>query len=66
MAWRGRPETPCRIVVREIIVRGVLDEECSDVCPSSALVVRDGRVETDPSKCLVCLVCMALCGPAGW
>ena len=38
-------------------------DECNDVCPVGALVVTGDGVKTEPSKCLVCLACMALCGP---
>ncbi|HIQ23680.1 MAG TPA: hypothetical protein EYH50_01365 [Pyrodictium delaneyi] len=65
MAWRRKPEKPCSIVARVIEVYGELDpDECDDVCPTGALRFEGGRVVTEPSLCLVCLSCMALCGPS--
>ena len=65
MAWRRKPEKPCRIVAKSIEVLGELSpEECSDACPTGAIRFEAGRIVTEPGKCLVCLACMALCGPS--
>ena len=54
----------CRIVVKGIQVLDTLDpKECGDVCPSDALKVEPTGVKVNPSLCLACLACMALCGP---
>lgn len=54
----------CSIVAKDIKILKQLDpDECSDVCPVEALIVTNDGVETEPSRCLVCLACMALCGP---
>ena len=61
---RPRPSTPCRVYAAEIVVADRLDPGCSDACPTGALrVAEDGTVETQPELCLVCLACMAVCGP---
>ncbi|MET1128485.1 MAG: hypothetical protein ABWW70_04125 [Thermoproteota archaeon] len=66
---RKLEDAGCRIVPLEVVV---LDRqklsECKDPCPFGALeVVRsdsgDVEVKVDVSKCTVCIVCMALCGP---
>jgi len=54
----------CSIVAKDIKILKKLDPgECSNVCPVEALVVTNDGVKVEPSKCLVCLACMALCGP---
>ncbi len=54
----------CLIVAREIRILRPLDpDECDNVCPVDAIRISRDGVETDPSKCLVCIACMALCGP---
>ena len=64
LAWRRRPENPCEIRVREIIVSPEADPGlCASSCPTGALRDESGRLVTDPRLCLACLACMALCGP---
>lgn len=64
LAWRRKPENPCEITVREIIVSPEADPElCASSCPTDALRAEAGKVVADPGLCLACLACMALCGP---
>jgi len=64
LAWRRRPETPCRILALSIVVsEGADAETCSTVCPTEALRLQDGRLVAEPERCHVCLACMAACGP---
>jgi len=64
VAWRRKPETPCRIYAAEIRVADDAPAElCEEACPSGALRLEQGRLAAEPQLCLVCLACMALCGP---
>jgi ferredoxin len=64
LAWRRRAETPCRIEAVEILIRGSPDPGlCSRSCPTGALRVEDGRLVAEPGACVVCIACMAVCGP---
>lgn len=63
MAWRRRPETPCEIIVKDIVVSGDAGPECADACPTGALRAEGGRLVAEPGLCAACIACMALCGP---
>ena len=62
MAWRRKPETPCKIVAVGLVA-GRDAEECANACPYGALWLEKGRLRLDVERCVVCIACMALCGP---
>jgi len=65
MPRRGKPEAPCRLYAASILVsRGAAAERCGEACPTGALRVdEEGGLAVEPERCVVCLACMALCGP---
>ncbi|WP_101772248.1 EFR1 family ferrodoxin [Peptostreptococcus faecalis] len=35
--------------------------KCIDVCPTEAIEIRNGKIETDKNKCILCMACISEC-----
>lgn len=40
--------------------------DCIEICPSSALVLRDGKPQQDPETCSYCSTCLFACESGAW